>query len=168
MGSQGRVFRRMGEKVRYKARFLALTCLLQALLLIMALLMPYLGYCVEINLSAIKQIESSGNPFAYNERSGAIGLYQITPICLKEWNTFAKGGCQYTIFDLADPAVNSKIAHWYLNNRIPQMLEYYRKPVTIRNILISYNAGISYVVENKKLPRETRNYLKKYNRLTIE
>ena len=40
----------------------------------------------EVDLTIIAQIESSGNPNAYNKSSGAIGLMQITPICLEEFN----------------------------------------------------------------------------------
>jgi len=43
------------------------------------------------------------------------------------------------------------------------MLKAYKKPVNLENILTSYNAGIDYVVSNKKLPKETQNYISKYN-----
>lgn len=116
-----------------------------------------------VNLNKIKQIESSGNPFAFNKRSKARGLYQITPICLKEWNNFHPNK-QYSKQDLFNPVINKQIAQWYLNKRIPQMLKYYGHEVNIRNVLVSYNAGISYVVNNKPLPKETKNYLIKYER----
>jgi len=38
----------------------------------------------EINLEIIKVLESGGDPHAYNKRSGATGLYQITKICLED------------------------------------------------------------------------------------
>ena len=41
-------------------------------------------------VESVIQVESSGNPSAYNEKSGAIGLMQITPIVLKEFNNFVK------------------------------------------------------------------------------
>jgi soluble lytic murein transglycosylase-like protein len=115
-------------------------------------------------MAAIKQIESSGNPLAFNKGSGARGLYQITPICLKEWNNFHKDD-RHSLEDLFIPAVNRKIAVWYLAVRLPQMLRHYGKEVIIDNILWGYNAGIGYVVKNIK-PTETRDYIKKYERLT--
>ncbi len=115
-----------------------------------------------INMNKLAYIESSNNPLKYNRRTGARGLYQITPICLKEYNNFHK--IKFTLPDLFIPATNKKIAKWYLEERIPQMLRYYKKDVTIDNILICYNAGISYVAENKILPDETGEYILKYKR----
>ena len=114
-------------------------------------------------MSIIKQIESNGNARAYNSRSGAIGLYQITPVCLKEYNNFNEP--DYARADLYDPAINEKIARWYIEVRIPAMLRYYKKPTTTDNILICYNAGISYVVSGKQLPAETKNYILKNHRI---
>lgn len=119
----------------------------------------------KIDMDAVKMIESSGNPGAYNERSGAIGLYQITYICLEEWNNYHPRE-PYDTEDLWDAGINTKIATWYLQERIPSMLRHYKQPLSYQNILISYNAGISYVVKGKKLPQETVNYIKKYERLT--
>ena len=128
-----------------------------------------------INLEIIKKIESDGDPRAYNTRSQASGLYQITPIVLRDFKEFVpflnwkpaamQKLTTLTVDDLFDPNINKLIAEWYLTIRIPQMLEHYKKPVTNRNILISYNAGIAYVVNDKPLPLETVNYLKKYQAL---
>ena len=115
-----------------------------------------------VDMKIIAQIESSGNPNAVSS-VGAIGLYQITTICLKEFNQFNK--THYLQKDLFSPAVNEKVAWWYLNIRIPQMLKYYCKPVTTENCLIAYNAGIRAVIRGY-LPKETANYLKKYVRLS--
>ena len=93
---------------------------------------------VYIDLAKISRIESSNNPKAYNKRSKATGLYQITPICLKEYNNFHKEK-QYSMKDLYDKDINEAIAGWYLNVRISQMLRYYDKPDTIENRLIAYN-----------------------------
>ena len=117
-----------------------------------------------LDMEAIKQIESGGNPNAYNEHAQAKGLYQITPICLKEYNNYHEEKIKNE--DLFNEKLNYKIAKWYLDVRIPQMLKYYGKRLTNRNKIISYNAGISYVVENKDLPKETENYIIKYNKIT--
>jgi soluble lytic murein transglycosylase-like protein len=66
--------------------------------------------------------------------------------------------------DLYDVKLNKKVAVWYLTRRIPQMLRAKGKPVTVENILIAYNAGIGRVVKGIK-PSETRQYLKKYQKL---
>ena len=118
-----------------------------------------------IILSIIAQIESNNNPTAYNPKTQAVGLYQITPICLKEYNSYHK--TKYTKKDLFNPKINKKIAFWYLNKRIPQMLKYYGYKITVENILICYNWGIGNFIKwkqgrIKKLPKETRDYLRKY------
>ena len=118
-----------------------------------------------VNLDFIKQIESTGDPDAFNEKSQARGLYQITPIVLKEWNNFFPKK-QYKEEDLFKPEINKEIASWYVNDRIPQMLTHFKKPVDLKNVLISYNAGIDYVVSNRTLPKETQDYLKKYDDLS--
>jgi soluble lytic murein transglycosylase-like protein len=115
-----------------------------------------------INMRAIQTIESHGNPRAYNKGSQARGLYQITPICLKEYNQFHTQ--KYTVQELFNPDINGKIATWYLTVRIQQMLRHYKISVTVENILWAYNAGISNVIKRTK-PTETANYIKKYNTL---
>ena len=120
------------------------------------------AYGASINMDIIQRIESGGNVMAYNRNSQARGLYQITPICLKEWNSFHKSE-RYSQNQLFNGKINEKIAKWYLEVRIPQMLLHFKKEVTIENIIWAYNAGIGYVVKNIK-PKETRNYIIKYNR----
>ena len=116
---------------------------------------------VSVDLNRIFQIESSGNPRAYNTNSQARGLGQITPIVLKEWNNMNPRE-QYGPDHLFQPEVNQKIANWYMNQRIPQMLNAFGVPDTVDNRLISYNAGIGYVAKKKPIPQETINYLQKY------
>jgi soluble lytic murein transglycosylase-like protein len=116
----------------------------------------------DVDMDIIKQIESAGDPYALSS-SGAIGLYQLMPITLQEWNQYHKSE-QYKLNDLWNPAINEKIATWYMNVRIPQMLRHYKKPVTLQNCLIAYNAGISYVAKNLSVPKETRDYIVKYER----
>jgi soluble lytic murein transglycosylase-like protein len=115
-----------------------------------------------ININRIIHIESRGNSKAYNKGSGARGICQITPICLKEWNNFHKQE-QYTLEDLWNKEINIKIAEWYLNVRIPQMLRIYKMEVTTRNILIAYNAGIKRVF-HWMIPNETVKYIYEYNK----
>jgi soluble lytic murein transglycosylase-like protein len=115
----------------------------------------------EIALDKIRKIESNDNPKAYNRYSQARGLYQITPICLKEYNNFHD--IKYSLEELYNPEINTRIAEWYLQVRIPQMLKHYHKPDTDENRIIAYNAGIMWVVNGKPLPKETKEYIRKYN-----
>lgn len=119
---------------------------------------------VEIDMDKIKMIESSGNPKAHNKKDDSRGLYQITPVVLKEWNNFHPAE-QYTSTDLWSATINFKIADWYMSKRIPQMLKHFKAKDTIENRLIAYNAGISYVVHSKPLPTITKLYLKKYKEM---
>lgn len=119
-----------------------------------------LGHLVDLNV--IAQIESSGSINAYNKRTGATGLYQITPICLKDYNQFHKD--KRSMSEMYDPYFAQMVASWYLNIRIPQLLIHYKLPVTVRNILWAYNAGIGNVVK-KRMPKETQDYIVKYENL---
>lgn len=121
----------------------------------------FAGY---IDIGKIIWIESKGNAVAYNKGSGARGICQITPICLKEWNNYHPEDL-FTLEDLWNKDINIKIATWYLENRIPQMLKYYGFEITYRNIIICYNAGIDYLVSNRELKKETINYIKQYERI---
>lgn len=115
-----------------------------------------------LEMAVIEEIESSGNPLAFNERSKARGLYQITPICLEEYNNFK--GTSYNVDDLFDSHINETIASWYILERIPQMLRHFGFEVTISNVLWAYNAGIGRVVKGF-MPNETVNYIKKYKEM---
>lgn len=113
-----------------------------------------------IDMNKIHQIESSGNPMAFNSHSQARGLGQITPIVLRDWNNMHPND-QHTSKELFDADTNTKIGDWYMNRRIPQLLTRKGLPDTTTNRLVAYNAGISRV--GKSLPKETQDYLRKYN-----
>ena len=132
--------------------------ILAIILIIIAIATPARA---EVDLDKIAMIESSGNPLAWNKSDDSRGLFQITPICLKEWNNF-HASKRYTMQDLWNPSINREIAEWYITKRIPQMIRHYGKPVTDENIIISFNAGISYVKSGKEIPQITKDYLRKY------
>ncbi len=117
-----------------------------------------------INYDKIIEIESSGNPLAYNKHSKARGLMQITPIVLKEWNKF--NAQKHTSDDLFNPEINKKIGEWYLDRIKDHYLPHYKIEQNIDNILIAYNWGIGnlkkYLSENSELPLGTQGYIKKY------
>ena len=116
----------------------------------------------DVDLRAVKMIESANLPFVIG-REGEIGLYQITPILLKDYNNYHK--IKIPRLALFIPFINSKVAKWYIGKRIPQMIRAKGYKVTVRNILIAYNGGIKYV-GRKTIPKITERYLEKYRRLT--
>ena len=125
---------------------------------------------VKIDLNAIAMIESSGNALAYNKSSGAVGKYQITLACLKDYN-MAHMRYTYSLEEMYDPIKAEIVAEWYFG-RIERYLKHYGLPVSIEYVLISYNWGIGNVrkwyeggAEWDRLPRESREYVKKYNKL---
>ncbi|MFH1577919.1 MAG: lytic transglycosylase domain-containing protein [Candidatus Omnitrophota bacterium] len=125
---------------------------------------------VVIKLQAIKTIESSGNPNAFNFRTRCYGLYQISEICLRDFNRGNK--TKYEPKDLFNPLINEMVASWYFK-RVRQMLISYKIPVSVVTLLASYNWGIGNVVRwyrggtrVEELPGETRRYIKKYQELT--
>lgn len=116
---------------------------------------------VIIDMSIIAQIESGNNPRAISflgEEYGR-GLYQISEIVLKEYNKF--NNTNYDGYRLFDTNINTKIANWYMNKRIPQMLRYYKLEDSIDNRLWAWNAGIKRVIDGV-MPRETLTFIVKY------
>lgn len=120
----------------------------------------------------IIQMESSGDSYAYNSKSQARGLCQITPICLYEYNSRHQGSRIILEEELFDSVTNLTVAKWYLKYIWSHYLPYYKLPQTIIYLLASFNWGIGNVVKWhkqdakwNKLPKETRNYIIKYHRL---
>ena len=140
---------------------LNLIYILLALLVLLILFINLARAETLIDMPIIAQIESNNNPKAVSSE-GAIGLYQITYVCLQDYNVM--NDTKYTSQDLFKPEVNKEIAYWYMNFRIPQLLRHFHKPITLENCLISYNAGVGYVL-NGKIPKETQNYIIKYHKL---
>lgn len=116
-----------------------------------------------VDMERVFQIESSLNPQAHNRRSGAIGLGQITPVVVQEWNRYHKE-LPLTSDDLWNPDLNREVATWYMTERIPAMLRAFKLPVTTDNMLWAYNAGIGRVRQGR-MPAETRGYLRRYHGL---
>lgn len=94
-----------------------------------------------ININNIIMIESSGDPKAYNESSGARGLMQITPKVLKEWNSL-NSSQQHTLDDLFNEEINIKLGSWYLDRIKDHYLPHYGLKGSIENIIVAYNWGI--------------------------
>lgn len=120
----------------------------------------------KVDLATIFDIESSGNPKAYNPKSKATGLGQITPIVLKDYNNL-NPDAKIAPVELFDPSINTNIASWYMNVRIPQLLTHFKLADTVENRLAAYNAGVGSLLSGKPLPAETQNYIKKYKERQI-
>lgn len=114
-----------------------------------------------IDMHAIMTIESQGNPNAIGT-SGEIGLFQIMPCVLADYNRYNASNLPKQALFI--PEVNRKVAIWYLTKRIPQMLAYYHKAITTTNCIIAWNAGIGNLVKCR-CPKSTREYIAKYNKL---
>ena len=109
----------------------------------------------QINPEIIATIESSNNPKAFNAMSGARGLMQITPICLKHYNQVHK--TSHSVEELFDAEFNKRVGTWYLKWLAS-------KCDSDREVLISYNRGFKYRKDSWQ-PSETTQYLAKYQRL---
>jgi len=118
---------------------------------------------ISIDMKAIAFIESSYNPLNYNRHSKAVGLYQITPICLKDYNKINKTNHRY--IELFNPIFNYEVAYWYFNKRIPQLLKAYNLELNINNILICYVAGVKKLKDNQ-ISLQAEDYIVKYNNFT--
>lgn len=119
---------------------------------------------IEIDMDIIKQIESSGNEYAYNESSGSKGLYQLREICIEDYNLYhTSNKIDYdNDEDMYDPLINEHVANWYITERIPGLLKSIDKDVTLENILVAYNAGYRKLISDESIPQKTKDYIVKY------
>jgi hypothetical protein len=72
-------------------------------------------------ISIITFIESSNNPLAYNKTEKAVGLFQIRPIRLRDYNE--KANKNYTLKDCFDPIISKKIFLFYARKYEPTDFE---------------------------------------------
>jgi soluble lytic murein transglycosylase-like protein len=121
-------------------------------------------------LEAIIMTESSGDPNAYNPKSGARGLTQITPIAWKDLvNHFPSKyrDLDYKT-DIFRPDVSRRAGADYLAI-IKKYLKNSDMPITTDNILSAYNWGIGnlkkYGLGNA--PKETLKYIQKVNNYLV-
>jgi soluble lytic murein transglycosylase-like protein len=116
--------------------------------------------------NAIMHVESRGNPQAYRKDTKATGLFQITPIVLKEWNENHRE--KYNQKDIFNHCTNTKIANWYMKERL---MNHYFPVYNIEphpeNLLTAWNWGIGNLCKIKdartnfnKLPNETKVFIK--------
>ena len=111
----------------------------------------------EALVDAVIFAESSGRPEVVSE-TGNVGLMQVGKGALADWNKYNKA--DYTIEDMKDPTINRMVGEWYLNTRIPQMLEYHKKDATLENKLWAYHDGIGNLNKGYK-SEKAKNYIAK-------
>lgn len=147
-------------------------------------------------MEALCQIESGCRDDAVSFRGAKYGRgrYQISEIALKHFNQSSnitpfvknytdgplKGATEFDaiqcfqapcvgvdVESLHDKEINYFIANWYLN-WIENALRINGIEPTVEKILACWNFGYGNVIRGKKLPKETQDFLKKYEELTRE
>lgn len=120
-----------------------------------------------IDLARIIQIESSANPNEPDSPTGAIGLCQIKPVVLVDFNR--KTGKRYDLDDLRDPLVSIEVCEWFLTKEIPYLLSYYGFQESTGAILFCYSEGIGTYRKWKAgkigMPAQAERYKFKYEHL---
>lgn len=101
------------------------------------------------------QQESKYNPMAFNKTSKARGLFQVTPIVLKDYNS--KTNHNYTEKDLYNPEINTEIAAWSFNKNRTYLKNYGVEP-TMENLIRAFNSGCGKVRDGL-YPQETIEYV---------
>ena len=111
---QRRQVNRREEDNAKEEKITMLKSLIMGLIVVVIMILFYaIAHGEEVDMNRIKMIESSGNPMAYNEGSQARGLYQITPICLADYNKYHEENIHLN--QLFIPEQNFKVANWYMN-----------------------------------------------------
>jgi len=91
-------------------------------------------------LPLIAQAESSGNPSAMGDDGKSVGLYQIGPGLLHDFNILHR--TDYHTADIFDPALNERIARWHLA-RLNSRLASRGLSENIPCLIYAYNFGWS-------------------------
>ena len=103
---------------------------------------------------AIAKAESSMSPIARNRKTRAKGLYQLTPICLKDLRE--RWGLLVDPFDPIQATEGAAVYISWLMRRFPE---------DIRLVLAAWNWGIGNVQKwlrnEKEMPKETKNFIEK-------
>ena len=128
------------------------------------------GAEVEIDIQKIIMIESSGRAHVKGKK-GEIGLMQIKPIVLRDYYNSKGWSEKYYDIDIEMlkmycPIQNLVVGRWYINIRVPQLLEAYGIEDTVENRLLGFTWGIGnlrkYLKGEIKMPKVKRLYLRKY------
>lgn len=88
--------------------------------------------------------------------AGEIGLFQLLPQgAIAEYNQRVRRQAESWYWDVQN---NIHVGAWFVGKRIPELLKYYKKSITINNVLWAYNAGIGNL-NNGNLPLSTEDYI---------
>ncbi len=157
------------DVIRSHYNYYSIIFVILFLLLSLRLYMPsneVINTKYQLDIESIILIESNGKINVVSNQ-GAIGVMQIRGIALKEYNN--RNRIKYTVENLYNRNINIIIGKWFLEKEIPRILEKNNIPITVTNVLISYNWGVNNTIkwykkggDINKLPKETRNYLLKY------
>jgi hypothetical protein len=80
-------------------------------------------------------IESDFYLKAYNRRTKATGIFQITPICLREYNNYHVN--KLTLDNMFEMSHSFEVTGWYIN----RLKHHYKIPYQFRDLYWSFNAG---------------------------
>lgn len=116
---------------------------------------------IVIDLDKVSEILSSGNVRAYDKDTNGLGLFLITPFIVADWNTFHQH--QFNHSEMYDFHKSLQVIRWYLGSRVPQMLRYYHRPITVKTILTCWGMGIKHALGNRTF-KETKEFLEKYEK----
>lgn len=166
----GRSTDKRKDEIEHKAEFHA-SMLFICILLGLLMMLCFMGkaHAEDINMDVIADIESSNEPLAKN--GDHIGMYQISPGVLRDYNNHHD---EYKMDDMYIEGLSYMVATWYFNEEIPSYLTEYNIPDTTTSRIICWNWGIGHLRKWFKsgshwnrLPKETRNYIKKYFRENV-
>lgn len=121
---------------------------------------------LSVDMNRIKQIESSGNVFAFNEGSKARGLYQFRKIA---WQDVQNHYPKLKKYEYTKYVFNKEISTIFCEKYfliLEKYLIHYNLEINIENLLIAWHDGIGNLIKYKnnkrKLGNEMKGFLKKY------
>lgn len=134
---------------------------------IVALVLFIIIFCVEvfaaadIDMDIIAQIESSGCINLVGDNGKALGCHQLHAGVVSDYNETYD--TDFIHWDVMNDDISYMIANWYMNTRIPIMLEFYGVRDNLENRLTAYNMGIGSVIKNKQALKYINAYKQRSN-----
>lgn len=124
------------------------------------------GIPATVDMNRLFQHESNFVSDAQGAR-GDMGLGQITPIALADWNNqHPNEKYQHIPEHMFNPSINSKVSNWLVNQRAPQLLNHYGVADTLENRLAVYNGGIGTLVKHGIIP-QVQKYIDGYKSVKV-